>query len=65
LPLAEEQLYVYHCASFTNWLITLLKLTALYFGRLAVVNPVGVSWSPVAADHHARQTARPVEEVCI
>lgn len=52
--MAEHNLFYYPYASFTNAQLPLLKVAALYFDKLIVLDPVGASWATVGADHVAR-----------
>ncbi len=42
--MTEHNLFYYPYASFTNSQLPLLKLAALYFDKLVLLDPVGVSW---------------------
>jgi hypothetical protein len=50
----SHNLFYYPYASFTNEQIPLLKVAALYFDKLSILDPVGASWTAVGADHIAR-----------
>jgi hypothetical protein len=50
----ENRLFYYPYASFTNEQLPLLKVAALYFDKLIILDPVGASWATVGADHAAR-----------
>jgi hypothetical protein len=52
--MSEHNLFYYPYASFTNEQLPLLKVAALYFDKLIVLDPVGASWATVGADHVAR-----------
>src|SRR5262245_61697938 len=52
--MTEHNLFYYPYASFTNEQLPLLKVTALYFDKLTILDPVGASWATVGADHVAR-----------
>jgi hypothetical protein len=39
--MTEHNLFYYPCASFTNAQLPLLKVTALYFAQLTILDPVG------------------------
>jgi hypothetical protein len=50
----DHNLFYYPYASFTNQQLPLLKVAALYFDKLVILDPVGASWATVGADHVAR-----------
>ncbi|MFC0708307.1 hypothetical protein [Azorhizophilus paspali] len=52
--MAEHSLFYYPYASLTNEQLPLLKVAALYFDKLIILDPVGASWATVGADHVAR-----------
>jgi hypothetical protein len=52
--MTEHNLFYYPYASFTNGQLPLLKVAALYFDKLFILDPVGASWATVGADHVAR-----------
>src|SRR5262245_5112961 len=52
--MTEHNLFYYPYASFTNAQLPLLKVAALYFDKLVVLDPVGASWDHIGADHFAR-----------
>src|SRR2546421_332539 len=54
----SHTLFYYPYASFTNEQLPLLKVAALYFDKLIILDPVGASWATVGADHVAREVAR-------
>lgn len=49
-----HNLFYYPYASFTDAQLPLLKVAALYFDKLVLLDPVGASWDTVGADHVAR-----------
>lgn len=49
----EHYLFYYPYASFTSVRLPLLKVAALYFDKLVILDPVGASWTTVDADHVA------------
>src|SRR5262245_49914972 len=53
--MSEHNLFYYPYASFTNEQLPLLKVAALYFDKLAILDPVGASWATIGADHVARE----------
>lgn len=54
----EHSLVYFPYASFTNAQLPLLKVAALYFDKLVLLDPVGASWDTVDADHIARDAVR-------
>lgn len=44
--------YYYPYTSFTNTQLPLLKVAALWFDKLTILDPVGASWATIGADHH-------------
>ncbi len=46
--------FYYPYASFTNEQVPLLKVAALYFDKLIILNSGGASWATAGADHFAR-----------
>ena len=52
--MTEHNLFYYPYASFTNAQLPLLKVAALYFDKLILLDPVGASWDTIGADHVAR-----------
>jgi hypothetical protein len=54
----EHTLFYYPYASFTNTQLPLLKVAALYFDRLIILDPVGASWNTVGADYQARDAVK-------
>ncbi len=54
----EHNLFYYPYASFTNVQLPLLKVAALYFDKLVILDPVGASWDTVGADHIARDAVQ-------
>jgi hypothetical protein len=57
----EHILFYYPYASFTNAQLPLLKVAALYFDKLMLLDPVGASWDTVGADHIALDAVRLLE----
>lgn len=49
-----NHLFYYPYASFTDQQLKLLKVAALYFDKLFILDPVGASWATVGADHITR-----------
>jgi hypothetical protein len=50
--MTEHNLFYYPHASFTNAQLRLLKVVALYFDKLVILDPVGASWASIGADYH-------------
>jgi len=51
--MTEHNLFYYAYASFTNAQLPLLKVAALYFNKLVLLDPVGTSWVIIGAHGHA------------
>lgn len=49
-----HDLFYYSHASFTNAQLPLLKVAALWFDKLVLLDPAGASWDAVGAGHFAR-----------
>jgi hypothetical protein len=49
-----HNLFYYPYASFANEQLPLLKVAALCFDKLTILDPVGASWVTVGGDHVAR-----------
>lgn len=58
----EHYLYHYPYASFTDAQLSLLKVAALYFDKLVLLNPVGASWDTVGMDHVTREAVRQLKD---
>ncbi|MCC6522886.1 MAG: hypothetical protein IT373_09515 [Polyangiaceae bacterium] len=58
--MAHNLLY-YPYASFTSNQLPLLKVAALYFDKLTILDPVGASWATVGADDHLRKAVKLLE----
>lgn len=56
--MAKYNLFYYPYASFTNAQLPLLKVAALYFDKLIILDPVGASWATIGADHYARDAVK-------
>jgi hypothetical protein len=54
LRMSDQRLFYYPYASFTNTQLPLLKVAALYFDKLIILDPVGASWDTVGANDIAR-----------
>jgi hypothetical protein len=52
--MTEHNRFYYPYASFTNAQLPLLKVAALYFDKLVILDPVGASWATIGADYPAR-----------
>jgi hypothetical protein len=55
---AEHTLFYYPYASLTSAQLPLLKVAALYFDKLVILDPVGASWNTIGADHFARDAVK-------
>ncbi|MEY4809553.1 MAG: hypothetical protein RLZZ206_3942 [Cyanobacteriota bacterium] len=53
-PMTSHKLFYYPYASFTNAQLPLLKVAALWFDKLVILDPVGASSNTIGADHVAR-----------
>jgi hypothetical protein len=51
--MSDHNLFYYPYASSTNEQLPLLKVAALYFDTLVILDLVGASWATVGADHVA------------
>src|SRR5436309_1009280 len=60
-----HNLFYYPYASFTNVQVPLLKVAALYFDRLYLLDPVGASWATIGADYPARHAVKLLREAGI
>lgn len=60
--MSGHNLFYYPYASFTNAQLPLLKVTALWFDKLFILDPVGASWDTIGADHVARDAVRQLKE---
>lgn len=56
--MTEHSLFYYPYASFTNAQLPLLKVAALYFDKLIILDPVGARWATIGAEHIARDAVR-------
>ena len=63
--MTSHNLFYYPYASFTNAQLPLLKVAALWFDKLVLLDPVGASWDTVGADHVARDAVRLLKEAGI
>lgn len=59
-----HSLFYYPYASFTNAQIPLLKVAALYFDNLVLLDPVGASWDTIGADHRILRCANSPPRAC-
>lgn len=63
--MTDHNLFYFPYASFTNAQLPLLKLAALYFDKLVILDPVGASWDTIGADHVARDAVRALKDAGI
>ena len=56
--MTEHNLFYYPFASFTSAQLPLLKVAALYFDRLVILDPVGASWATIGPDTTPRSGSR-------
>jgi hypothetical protein len=61
----EHTLFYYPYASFTDQQLPLLKVAALWFDKLVILDPVGASWDTVGADHVARDAVLQLKDAGI
>lgn len=59
--MAEHKLFYYPYASFTNAQLPVLKVAALYFDKLVILDPVGASRDTIGVDHVARDAVKLLE----
>lgn len=60
--MSAHNLFYYPYASFTNAQLPLLKVAALYFDKLVLLDPVGASWDTIGADQVARDAVRQLKD---
>ena len=60
-----HNLFYYPYAAFTNSQLPLLKVAAVWFDKLVILDPVGASWDTVGADHIARDAVRQLKDAGI
>ncbi len=63
--MSEHNLFYYAYSSFKNAQLPLLKLVALYFDKLVLLDPVGASWDIIGADCGARHGMRQFKDAGI
>jgi hypothetical protein len=63
--MTDHNLFYYPYASFTNAQLPLLKVAALWFDKLVILDPVGASWDSIGADHVARDAVRQLTDARI
>ena len=63
--MTAHNLFYYPYASFTNAQLPLLKVAALWFDKLVILDPVGASWDTVGADPIARDAVRQLKDAGI
>lgn len=56
--MAENSLFYYPYASLKDEQLPLLKVAALYFDKLILLDPVSASWDTIGADRHVRDAVR-------
>lgn len=61
----EHTLFYYPYASFTDQQLPLLKVAALWFDKLVILDPVGASWDTVGTDHVARDAVLQLKDAGI
>lgn len=60
--MAEHRLFYYPYASFTDAQLPLLKVAAVWFDKLVILDPVGASWDTIGADQVARDAVRQLKD---
>jgi hypothetical protein len=60
--LTEHNLFYYLYTSFTNVQPPPLKVAAMYFDKLCLLDPIGANWDTVSADDVARESIRLLED---
>lgn len=63
--MTEHNLFFYPYASFTNEQLPRLKVDALYFDKLNILDPVGASWATVGAGFRAREAVMQLRDAGI
>jgi hypothetical protein len=56
--MSDHRLFYFPYGSFTDAQLPLLKVAALYFDKLVLLDPVGASWDTVGADARARDAVQ-------
>jgi len=56
--MTKHNLFYYPYASFTYAQLPLLKVAAVWFGKLVIFDPVGASWDTVGAGRAAREAVQ-------
>lgn len=63
--MTDHNLFYYPYAFFTNAQLPLLKMAALYFDKLVILDPVGASWVTIGADYPAREAIKLLKDAGI
>ncbi|QPB24745.1 hypothetical protein [Rhizobium sp. 007] len=63
--MTDHNLFYYPYASFTDAQLPLLKVPALWFDKLVILDPVGASWDTIGADHIARDAVLQLKDAGI
>lgn len=63
--MTEHNLFYYPYVSSTNAQLPLLKVAALWFDKLVILDSVGASWDTIGADQIARNAVRPLKDAGI
>jgi len=58
----EHNLFYYPYASFTDAQLPLLKVAALYFDKLYILDPERASWNGIGVDRNAQQAVKLLED---
>ncbi len=56
--MSDHNLFFYLYASFTNAQLPLMKVAAMWFDKLIILDPVGASRDTIGADHIARDAVK-------
>jgi hypothetical protein len=63
--MTDHKLFYYPYASFTDQQLPLLKVAALYFDTLALLDPANASWATIGADRVATSAVRQLKDAGI
>lgn len=63
--MCEHKLFYFPYSSLDNSQLSLLKIAALYFDKLVILDPVGASWGGIGADHVTRDAVVQLQQAGI
>lgn len=63
--MTEHNLFYYPYASFTDAQLPLLKVAALWFDKLVILDPVGASWDSIGIESQVRDAVRKLKSAGI